>query len=115
MLGLSDPLSPALCNFSALQTLILTDNSFSGHIPSCFGALRELKILDLSGNEIRSLLPFELSNLGSASLEEFSIGRNPTGGQILDWMGNFYSKLKKIDPGSRAILEPCDLVFRGEK
>jgi Leucine-rich repeat (LRR) protein len=55
--NLTDVISPAIDNLSALETLNLDYNNLLGRIPMEFGKLSRLKWLGLSGNHLEGVIP----------------------------------------------------------
>ncbi|EXB40436.1 Receptor-like protein 12 [Morus notabilis] len=95
--SLTGELSPAICNFSSLSLLALLGNKLVGELPSCLGNFSDslaflylgnnsfsgsipqfakgsqLRLIDLSYNQLRGKLPRSLANckmLGSLSVED---------------------------------------------
>ncbi|KAH9648266.1 Leucine-rich repeat receptor-like tyrosine-protein kinase PXC3 [Citrus sinensis] len=66
----------------ALKRLDLSNNAFSGTIPSAFGNLSELEFLDLSLNKFGGVIPRELGSL--KNLRFFNLSNNLLGGEIPD-------------------------------
>ncbi|PHT54304.1 hypothetical protein CQW23_08766 [Capsicum baccatum] len=71
---------------SNLESLSISRNQISGHIPSNICQLTELKILSISFNNITGEIPKNIDCL--SKLKEFSIGYNPTDGTIPSSLGN---------------------------
>ncbi|PHT80800.1 hypothetical protein T459_13815 [Capsicum annuum] len=71
---------------SNLESLSISRNQISGHIPSNICQLTELKILSISFNDITGEIPKNIDCL--SKLKEFSIGYNPTDGTIPSSLGN---------------------------
>jgi len=53
-------LPPKICQESTLEYLLLGDNQLTGTLPSCFGSLKQLIILDLDTNNFHGTMPEEL-------------------------------------------------------
>ncbi|KAJ6711288.1 LEUCINE-RICH REPEAT RECEPTOR-LIKE SERINE/THREONINE-PROTEIN KINASE BAM3 [Salix purpurea] len=84
----SGPLPSSLSNFSSLQTLLLSGNKFSGPIPPMIGELQVLK-LDLSRNSFSGPIPPEIGNC--FYLTFLDISQNNLSGPIPSDMSNIHN------------------------
>uniref|UniRef100_A0A6N2MW79 GDPGP1-like N-terminal domain-containing protein n=1 Tax=Salix viminalis TaxID=40686 RepID=A0A6N2MW79_SALVM len=97
-LNLSGHIHPNLCNLLFLETLVLSENGFTGQIPLCFGRLQNLKTLDLSHNRFGGVVPDSLMRLGQ--LKELILnGNHDLGGVVPWWVGNFSTNMERLDLG----------------
>lgn len=64
-LSLKGILAPELGQLSSLKELILRKNDFMGTIPSQYGEMEQLEVLDLAYNNLTGQLPQDLGNLSS--------------------------------------------------
>ncbi len=81
-LGLRGPLSRRLTRLSALETLRLADNQFSGHIPPRLGRLRALRTMALERNNLTGPVPTSIQNL--LALSELRLNDNAMTGHLVD-------------------------------
>ncbi|KAK3423943.1 hypothetical protein EUGRSUZ_F00699 [Eucalyptus grandis] len=58
--GFTGEIPSLICQSSSLYGLDLSNNSFSGNMPSCFDNITNLLFLDLSGNKLQGPLPRSL-------------------------------------------------------
>ncbi|KAL2577770.1 hypothetical protein AAZV13_16G157400 [Glycine max] len=100
---------PSLLNFSSLQNLDLSFNSFSSSIPDCLYGLHRLKSLDLSSSNLHGTISDALGNL--TSLVELDLSYNQLEGTIPTSLGNLTS-LVELDL-SRNQLEGTIPTFLG--
>ena len=82
---LSGPL-PDLSDLWRLKRLLLTDNQFSGTIPSWIGTIRDLVRLDLSHNQFAGSIPSALASL--QNLRSLAIHHNDLEGPLPVQFGN---------------------------
>lgn len=82
----SGPLPSSLSNFSSLQTLLLSGNKFSGPIPPMIGELLQVLKLDLSRNSFSGPVPPEIGNCFHLSFLDMS--QNNLSGPIPSDMSN---------------------------
>ncbi|CAN6830085.1 unnamed protein product [Brassica oleracea] len=69
-----------ICELVALETLVLTNNNFSGSIPRCFENFNTtLSVLHLRNNSLSRNIPEEVF---SASLISLDVGRNKLSGEL---------------------------------
>ncbi|OWM78664.1 hypothetical protein CDL15_Pgr002835 [Punica granatum] len=74
-------LPPSIANFaSTLEELLLINTSLSGCLPPEVGYLYELRVLDVSFNEIEGPIPYSLAGL--AHLEQLNLGHNLMAGLV---------------------------------
>lgn len=92
----------SLGNLSKLTTLDLSYNSFSGEIPSSLGNLSYLNDLTLSYNNLVGEIPSSLENL-SHHLTDLSIEENNFSGEIPSFFGNF-SRLTSLELSHNSFL-----------
>lgn len=85
----SGPIPTDFGKLSELQFLDLSANKFGGSIPEEFGKLRNLRALNLSYNFLVGGIPDELAEL--AKLQDFQISGNKLNGSIPKWVGNLTS------------------------
>ncbi|KAL6964038.1 hypothetical protein U1Q18_035091 [Sarracenia purpurea var. burkii] len=71
----SGPIPSSLSSLPNLQSLVLHSNSFSGSIPPSITNLVSLKSLDLSRNSLSGFLPNSLSSLTSLRSLDFSFNK----------------------------------------
>ncbi|CAI5475093.1 unnamed protein product [Closterium sp. Yama58-4] len=74
-------------NATALQSLGLSANKFSGVIPSSLGNCRQISAIDLSDNQFTGQIPGSIAGLPALSI--FDVGQNKLSGVIPDFLGNF--------------------------
>lgn len=82
----SGPLPSSLSNFSSLQTLLLSGNKFSGPIPPMIGELLQVLKLDLSRNSFSGPVPPEIGNCFHLTFLDMS--QNNLSGPIPSDMSN---------------------------
>ncbi|XP_011028346.1 PREDICTED: leucine-rich repeat receptor-like serine/threonine-protein kinase BAM1 [Populus euphratica] len=82
----SGPLPSSLSNFSSLQTLLLSGNKFSGSIPPMIGELLQVLKLDLSRNSFSGPVPPEIGNCFHLTFLDMS--QNNLSGPIPSDMSN---------------------------
>ncbi|CAO2831735.1 unnamed protein product [Amaranthus hypochondriacus] len=82
----SGPIPTVFSNLSELEFLDLSSNKFVGLIPMEFGKLKNLRALNLSYNFLVGGIPEELSGL--AKLQDFQLSGNKLNGSIPKWVGN---------------------------
>lgn len=82
----SGPLPSSLSNFSSLQTLLLSGNKFSGPIPPMIGELLQVLKLDLSRNSFSGSVPPEIGNCFHLTFLDMS--QNNLSGPIPSDMSN---------------------------
>ncbi|KAJ4904494.1 receptor like protein 48 [Raphanus sativus] len=69
-----------ICELVALETLVLTNNNFSGSIPRCFESFNTtLSVLHLRNNSLSGNIPEEFFSVGLISLD---VGRNQLSGEL---------------------------------
>ena len=83
-------------------------NVVEGFLPSALGDLANLKVLRISGHEIRGPIPNEWANL--ESLEVLDLSRNLLDGRVPDVIGSM-STLKEIDLSSNDFLGSIPQTF----
>ncbi|CAM8963119.1 unnamed protein product [Rhodiola kirilowii] len=94
--NLSGQIHPSLCSLSLLVNLVLFGNWFHGPIPACLGSLSELQVLDFGRNRFSGEVPAKFYKF--RNLKELRLSENDNlGGTIPYWIGNFSTKLEKID------------------
>ncbi|CAJ1947866.1 unnamed protein product [Sphenostylis stenocarpa] len=69
-------------------SLNLSSNIFSGSIPSSFGSLKNLEILDLSNNNFSGQIPDDLTKM--ISLTQLLLSNNPLSGEIPKFTQKIY-------------------------
>ncbi|PWA41389.1 Leucine-rich repeat-containing protein [Artemisia annua] len=104
------PFPPSICNMSSLYYLDMSNNSFGGLIPQCFGNISSsLRMIDmgnnsfqgtipnvyrdcgslegliLNGNQLRGDVPISLSKCKSLKVVDF--GKNHLNGTFPGWLG----------------------------
>ncbi|XP_021717350.1 putative leucine-rich repeat receptor-like serine/threonine-protein kinase At2g14440 [Chenopodium quinoa] len=79
-MGLQGSLPPEVANLTALNTLMLGNNSLSGPIPSSLGTLNHLKILSLENNRFSGTIPSSLARI--RSLRELHVENNNLNGTV---------------------------------
>ncbi|ESQ56306.1 hypothetical protein EUTSA_v10026954mg [Eutrema salsugineum] len=78
--GFSGEIPRRLCEFLALDTLVLSNNNFSGSIPRCFNNFNTtLSILHLQNNSLSGVFPEESI---SDHLRSFDVGHNKLSGEL---------------------------------
>ncbi|CAL5343994.1 hypothetical protein CsSME_00029167 [Camellia sinensis var. sinensis] len=85
------------CTTYDLETLILTGDGFTGHLPNWLGQLKRLKDLDLLGNSFNGSIPACLGRL--SYLQNLLLGGNLLTGDIPTSLGNL-STLRVLDLSS---------------
>ncbi|KAI8006450.1 Receptor-like protein EIX2 [Camellia lanceoleosa] len=85
------------CTTYDLETLILTGDGFTGHLPNWLGQLKHLKDLDLLGNSFNGSIPACLGRL--SYLQNLLLGGNLLTGNIPTSLGNL-STLRVLDLSS---------------
>ncbi|KAL7214277.1 hypothetical protein ACSBR1_026649 [Camellia fascicularis] len=88
------------CTTYDLETLILSADRFTGHLPNWLGQLRHLKDLDLSGNSFNGSIPACLGRL--SYLQNLLLGGNLLTGVIPSSLGNL-STLRVLDLSSNQL------------
>ncbi|KAG5611709.1 hypothetical protein H5410_022990 [Solanum commersonii] len=78
-------LSSAIGNLWRLQVLNLAKNQLSGMLPTELGDLRSLEFLDISNNNFSGMIPENLSS----NLRVFNVSNNELSGAIPDNLRNF--------------------------
>ncbi|KAG2325918.1 hypothetical protein Bca52824_008646 [Brassica carinata] len=69
-----------ICELVALETLVLTNNNFSGSIPRCFDNFNTtLAVLHLRNNSLSGNIPEDFFSVGLLSLD---VGRNRLSGEL---------------------------------
>ncbi|KAL0867340.1 hypothetical protein Bca101_046458 [Brassica carinata] len=69
-----------ICELVALETLVLTNNNFSGSIPRCFDNFNTtLAVLHLRNNSLSGNIPEDFFSVGLISLD---VGRNRLSGEL---------------------------------
>ena len=81
-LGLRGRLPRPLTRLSALETLRMADNEFSGPIPPRLGRLRALRTMALERNNLTGPVPTSIRNL--AALSELRLNDNAMTGHLVD-------------------------------
>ncbi|KAK8596671.1 hypothetical protein V6N13_001277 [Hibiscus sabdariffa] len=92
--GYSASLSSLPWNLPFLNTLDISDNSFSGSLPDSFSNLTRLRRLGLSGNSLTGEIPTVLGSL--PHLEELYLDNNHLHGPI-PWSFNNLTRLKRLE------------------
>ncbi|KAL5993332.1 hypothetical protein ACLOJK_014256 [Asimina triloba] len=82
-LSLSGELSPVICKLPSLESLVLSANALSGHLPSELANCSNLRVLDLSNNNFTGPLP-DLSAL--ANLVVLDLSENYFSGEFPTWV-----------------------------
>lgn len=85
------------CTTYDLETLILSGDGFTGHLPNWLGQLKHLKDLDLLGNSSNGSIPACLGRL--SYLQNLLLGGNLLTGDIPPSLGNL-STLRVLDLSS---------------
>uniref|UniRef100_A0A0E0BLA2 Protein kinase domain-containing protein n=1 Tax=Oryza glumipatula TaxID=40148 RepID=A0A0E0BLA2_9ORYZ len=102
--GLSGPIAASVGNISFLHTLDLSNNQFSGQIPS-LSNLQKMQFLNLSFNSLEGHIPDSLTNCSNLRL--IDVSRNSLEGEIplrFDLLSNLlhlilsYNKLTGVIP-----------------
>ncbi|KAF8102001.1 hypothetical protein N665_0201s0293 [Sinapis alba] len=76
----SGEIPSTICDLVSLDTLLLTNNRFSGSIPRCFKSFNtKLSILHLRNNKLSGNFPEESISVGLISLD---VGRNQLSGEL---------------------------------
>ena len=86
-----------------LTHLDLSGNRFITHIPTEFGLLSSLHVLDLSDNDILGSIPSEISNLGQ-NLQEVKFRNAGIEGMIPEFL--YHMDLKHLDLGGNNLHGP---------
>ncbi|KAF8412958.1 hypothetical protein HHK36_000930 [Tetracentron sinense] len=114
------------CIGKSLESLDLSYNQLTGHIPNWLGQLKSLKHLDLGSNSLYGPIPSFIGNTSSlihlyldynklngtlpesigqlSHLEELSIGSNSLGGIVTETHFANLSKLKTLDMSSNSFV-----------
>ena len=79
-MGLHGTISRQFTALSALETLRLNDNEFSGYIPGRIGRLKALRELRLERNELTGSIPLSIENL--QELKELRLNDNALTGHL---------------------------------
>ncbi|XP_021724122.1 leucine-rich repeat receptor-like tyrosine-protein kinase PXC3 [Chenopodium quinoa] len=82
----SGPIPTVFGSLAELEFLDLSTNKFVGSIPIEFGKLQNLKALNLSYNILVGGIPDELAAL--VELQDFQVSGNKLNGSIPKWVGN---------------------------
>ncbi|KAK4341023.1 hypothetical protein RND71_039524 [Anisodus tanguticus] len=86
--SLSGVISPSIYVLKSLTSLVLPSNSLYGNIPTELANCTNLKVLNVTGNNMNGTLP-DLSNL--AKLEVLDLSINYFSGQFPAWFGKLTS------------------------
>lgn len=78
-MDLNGTLPAGMCNTS-MEYLQLSDNSFHGPFPECYGSLTNMKVLALANNSIRGTIPEAFGNW--EHLIQLNLGQNALHGSI---------------------------------
>lgn len=89
--------------FPYLTVFNLSNNSFTGSIPSTIGNLSKLTFLDLSKNLFNNVVPLEIGNL--LELQYLTLGDNNLNGTVPLQIGNL-QKVWYLDLGSNYLETP---------
>ncbi|KAF7824718.1 receptor-like protein EIX2 [Senna tora] len=89
------------CISYKLEELHLSENEFSGHLPSWLRKFEKLRIIDLSSNSFSGLIPSSLGNL--SNLRDLNMRSNSFVGPIPSSLGNL-SNLIDLDLSSNSFV-----------
>ncbi|XP_019181975.1 PREDICTED: probable LRR receptor-like serine/threonine-protein kinase At4g36180 [Ipomoea nil] len=98
---LQGPLGIAICNLSALESLILKNNNLNGTIPQCLGEHYALSVLDLGMNDFNWIFPTMFSK-GGNSLTTIALNGNQLRGPIPRSLVNCI-QLEALDLGNNKL------------
>ncbi|PWA35550.1 Leucine-rich repeat-containing protein [Artemisia annua] len=100
------PFPPSICNMSKLQFLDMSNNSFGGLIPQCFGNISSyVRMIDMGNNSFQGTIPNVYGDCGR--LEGLILNGNQLEGEVPSSL----SKCLSLKVGQQVMKGSVSLVF----